>query len=210
MSGIISIRDTALPYPVYVFTGTMFWSIFVDSVNSPLNQTTSAKAMLAKINFPREALLISGIYKTFFNSAIKIFVLLCALLFLGVYPGWGLIWFPIGVFSLILTGTAVGLLITPVGVLYTDIARLINHLLQILMYLTPVIFPMPTGGFAAVIYKFNPMTPLIMTTRNWLTGFQPQYLNYFFLINVFVVMLLIIVWIAYRAAMPILIERMSS
>ncbi len=95
-SGIVTIRDTALPYPVYVFTGTMIWAIFMDAVNAPLQQTTANKQMLAKINFPREALVVSGIYQTLFNGAIRIILLLSVLMLFKIYPGWTLILFPIG------------------------------------------------------------------------------------------------------------------
>jgi len=209
-SGIVRISETALPYPVYVFTGTMIWAIFMDAVNAPLQQTTAAKQMLAKINFPREALVISGIYQTLFNGLIKIILLLGVLVVLGVYPGWTLIWFPLGIASLILAGTGLGLLLTPVGVLYTDIGKSLPLLMQFLMYLTPVVFPMPKGGLAAIVYNLNPLTPLILNTRNWLTGFPSQFFSYFLLVNVFVLVLLLMVWVVYRAAMPILIERMSA
>ena len=69
---------------------------------------------------------------------------------------------------------------------------------------------MPTSGIAATIFKLNPMTPLILNARNWLTGLPTEYMGYFFLINVLVIVLLLTVWIVYRAAMPILIERMSA
>jgi lipopolysaccharide transport system permease protein len=209
-SGIVTVRDTALPYPVYVFTGAMIWAIFMDAVNAPLQQTIAAKHMLAKINFPREALVVSGIYQTLFNGAIKIALLLAALLFLGIYPDWRLAWFPLGIVSLILAGTALGLLLTPVGVLYTDIGKSLPLLLQFLMYFTPVVFPMPADGWAALLFRLNPMTPLVLTTRDWLTGFSPQYLGPFCLVNAGVIALLLIVWVVYRAAMPILIERMSA
>ena len=55
-SGIVTVNDTALPYPVFVFSGTMIWAIFMDAVNAPLQQTISAKQMLAKINFPTRSL----------------------------------------------------------------------------------------------------------------------------------------------------------
>ena len=209
-SGIVTISNTALPYPVFVFTGTMLWTIFMDAVNAPLQQTNAAKPMLAKINFQREALVVSGIYQTLFNGAIKIIVLLSALILLGIHSGWTLIWFPLGILSLVLAGTALGLLLTPVGVLYTDIGKTLPLLMQFLMYLTPVVFPMPTTGWSATLFTLNPMTPLILSTRDWLTGFTPEYLAYFFLVNGIVMVLLLLVWIAYRAAMPILIERMSA
>ena len=142
-AGIIKVAETALPYPVYVFTGTMLWAIFMDAMNAPLQQTNQARSMLAKLNFPREALLVSGIYQTLFNAGIKIGLLLGALLVMGINPGWGLLLFPLGLLSLILVGTAIGLLITPIGMLYTDIGRALPLLMQFLMYLTPVLFPMP-------------------------------------------------------------------
>ncbi len=209
-AGVIKVAETALPYPLYVFTGTLLWAIFMDALNAPLQQVNASKSMLAKLNFPREALILSGIYQTLFNAAIKIALMLVALLFMGINPGWGLLLFPLGILSLMLVGTSVGLLITPVGMLYTDIGRALPILMQFLMYVTPVVFPMPEGGWAATLFKLNPLTPLLLTARDWLTGFTPAYLGPFLLVNLVAVALLLVVWVVYRLAMPILIERMSA
>lgn len=209
-SGIISISDTGVPYPVYVFAGTMLWSIFMEAANAPLQQTITAKSILAKINFPREALIVSGIYQTLFNAGIKIAVLVPAIIVLGVQPGWSLACFPLGVFSLILIGTALGLLVTPVGILYGDIGKAFPLIMQFLMYLTPVVFAIPVSGLSAVILRTNPLTPLIQTTRDWLTGIPPEFIGYFIVVNLVVTILLFVMWVIYRAAMPILIERMSA
>jgi len=209
-TGIVTLQSTIIPYPVYVFSGTMLWAIFMDAVNAPLQQTTAAKPMLAKINFPREALVVSGIYQALFNAAIKVGVLLVALILLGVIPGWGLVAFPVAILSLILAGTALGLLITPIGLLYTDVGKGLPLLLQFLMYLTPVVFPMPNSGWAATLFHFNPLTSIILTARNLLTGFTPEYISTFLLVNLGMLVLLGLVWVVYRVAMPILVERMSA
>lgn len=209
-SGVVKIADTALPYPVYVFIGTMIWAIFMDALNAPLLQTTAAKGMLSKLNFPREALIVSGIYQTLFNASIKIVLLLGVLLYMGINPGWSLLLFPLGVFSLILVGTVLGLFITPVGLLYTDVGKGLPLLMQFLMYLTPVVYPMPQGGWTAVLVSANPLTPLILTTRDWLTGSTPEHIGYFCAVNVAALLLSLVVWVVYRLAMPILIERMSA
>lgn len=209
-SGIVNVGATELPYPVYVFTGTLLWAVFMDALNAPLQQTTAARPMLAKIKFPREALIVSGIYQTLFNAGIKIVLLLAALVLFGIYPGWSLLLFPLAILSLVFTGTAVGLLLTPVGLLYTDVAKSLPLLVQFVMYLTPVVFPMPESGWAAAIFKLNPVTPLILTARDWLTGFPAAWLTEFLWVNAAVILLLALVWIVYRLAMPILIERMSA
>jgi lipopolysaccharide transport system permease protein len=209
-SGIVTLQATALPYPVYVFTGTLLWSVFMDAVNAPLQQTLAAKPMLAKINFPREALVLSGIYQTLFSAAIKVGVLITALLFLGIVPGWGILLFPLAVLSLILTGTALGLLVTPVGMLYSDIGKGLPLLLQFLMYLAPVVFPMPATGWAATLFECNPLTPIILTARDWVTGSSPEYLGSFLVVNLAMLALLGLMWVIYRAALPIFIERMGN
>jgi lipopolysaccharide transport system permease protein len=209
-SGIVKVSETALPYSVYVFTGSMLWAVLMDAVNAPLQQMATAKSMLAKLNFPREALILSGIYQTLFNAAIKIAVLLAVLPFLGVGLGWHLFLFPAGLLSLILVGTAIGLLITPIGVLYTDIGKALPMLMQFLMFLTPVVFPMPEEGLGATIFGLNPLSPVILTARDWLTGIPAEHLVGFVVVNAVALLMLTAVWIVFRLSVPILIERMSS
>lgn len=210
-SGIVAVGETLLPYPVYVFVGTMLWGIFMDAINTPLQVANASRTMLAKVNFPREALILSGIYQNLFNAAIKVALLLAVPFYLGMPPDiFGLLLFLLGVLSLILAGNTVGLILTPVGMLYTDIGRALPLLLQFVMYLTPVLFPMPKTGWAVAVFEYNPLTPLILTTRDWLTGLPPEYFDYFILVNACTFGLLLIFWVVYRLAMPILIERMSA
>lgn len=209
-SKVVQVGATPVPYPVFVFTGTLLWSILIDALNAPLQQVNANKALLAKINFPREALILSGVYQTLFNAAIKLGILLLVLPFLGVHPGWGGLLIPLGLFSLVLTGTAVGLLLTPLGVLYGDIGRAIPLITQFLMYLSPVVFPLATSGWSAQLMRLNPLTPLILNARAWFTGQPPLLLAEWALAVGSSAILLLLVWMLYRLAMPILIERMSA
>lgn len=209
-SKVVQVADTAIPYSVFVFSGTLLWSILIDALNAPMIQVNANKSLLAKINFPREALILSGIYQTLFNGAIKVGILLVILPFMGVQPGWGGLMIPLGLLSLVLTGTAVGLLLTPLGVLYGDIGRGIPLITQFLMYLSPVVFPLATTGWTARLMRLNPLTPLILNARAWFTGQPPQLLGQWTLALAGSVMLLLLVWMLYRLAMPILIERMSA
>jgi lipopolysaccharide transport system permease protein len=57
-SGIVRVGETVLPYPVHVFTSTMLWAIFMEAANAPLQQTTAAKPMLAKITIRKIDIII--------------------------------------------------------------------------------------------------------------------------------------------------------
>jgi lipopolysaccharide transport system permease protein len=209
-TGVVSVGATSLPYVAYVATGTVLWAIFMDALNAPLLQTQNARLMLAKLNFPREALILSGVLQTLFNAGIKLVVLFAVLLSLGVYPGWHLLLVPFGVLSLVLVGSAVGLVLTPIGVLYSDVGRAIPLLAQFLMYLTPVVFPTPQSGWARTVFSLNPLTPLVVASRAWMTGSELVHIGAFITVTVIAGALLLLFWIAYRVAIPIVIERIGA
>jgi lipopolysaccharide transport system permease protein len=64
-NNVMSLGETSVPYPVFVLVGTMLWQIFTESILSPLKSITTNKAMLIKINIPREGLLLSVYTKCF-------------------------------------------------------------------------------------------------------------------------------------------------
>jgi len=206
----VRVGETPIPYAAYVFSGTMLWAILTEALNAPLQSSNAGKSMLTKINFPREALLLSGAYQVLFNAVIKTVLILVALIAIGVYPGWGLLLFPLAILSLVMVGMSIGLIFTPLGMLWGDVGRIIPMMMQFLMYFTPVIFAMPKEGFGLVVFEMNPFTPLILTARDWLTGMTPEFIGYFIVVNISALGLLIFGLIIYRLAMPILIERMSS
>ena len=209
-SGVVAVGETDIPYPVYVFTGTMLWSILTDALKAPILQCNQAKSMLSKLNFSKEALIVAAIYKTLFNGGIKVLLMLIGVLALGVMPGWNILLFPLGLFALVLAGTAIGLFLTPIALLYQDISKAIPLGMQFLMYLTPVVYPMPEEGFAAEVLVYNPFTALLTTARDWLTGVTPDLMVKFAVMNAVMILVLLIGWVIYRAAMPILIERMNA
>jgi lipopolysaccharide transport system permease protein len=90
------------------------------------------------------------------------------------------------------------------------VGKAVPLVMQFLMYLTPVVFAMPKEGLPATLFQLNPLTPLILTARDWLTGLTPEYLSYFVGVNMVALILLFIFWIVFRLAMPILIERIGS
>lgn len=209
-TGVVSVPETSMPYAAFVISGTLLWAIFMDSVNAPLQQAQTAKPMLAKINFPYEGLILSGVGQACFNAAIRLVVMFAALLYLGVVPGTSIVLLPVVVLALILVGTAVGLVLVPIGMLYTDVGRGLPLLLQFLMFLCPVVYPIPERGIAAGLMSWNPLTHLLKEARRLLVGEWFGEPGTFAAISIGTLLVLLLGWLVYRAAMPVLIERMSS
>ncbi|GAA3784173.1 ABC transporter permease [Corallibacter vietnamensis] len=209
-SGTVRLSDTGVPYPVYAFSGTLIWSIIVASINSPMQSTNAAKGILTKINFPKEALLLSGIYKLLFDSAIKILLLVAFVFIFGVGFHYSLLLLPFAVLAAVLFGSTLGLFLTPLGLLYKDISKIISFGMQFLMYVTPVVYAIPKTGIMKTLMTYNPITPIILTTRDLVVGFQPEFLNYFIGVLALCVPLLFLGLVIYRIAIPIIVERLSA
>lgn len=209
-SGTVRLSDTGIPYPVYAFSGTLIWSIIVASINSPMQSTQAAKGILTKINFPKEGLILSGIYKLLFDTFIKIVILVLFVLIYGVGLQWSLLLFPVAILGAIIFGTTVGLFLTPLGLLYKDIGKIITFGMQFLMYVTPVVYAIPKTGIMKTIMTWNPITPIVLTARDLVVGFTPVYLNYFLIVLAVSVPLLFLGLIIYRISIPIIVERLSA
>lgn len=209
-SGLLAVGPTALPYPAFVLSGAMLWAIFAEAVHAPLNSVLAAKDMLVRIDFPREALILSGLLQVAFNSVIKLTIIISALLVLGIRPDWHAFLSIAGIAVLILSGTAIGLALVPLGLLYADIGKMLPFLMQALMYLTPVVYPLPASGIARSLLEVNPISSPLDASRQWLSGGSPDLFPFFWLTFFGSVLLIFACWIVYRLAVPIVVERLSS
>lgn len=210
LSGTIRVTDTGIPYPLYAFSGTLIWSMITESINSPTSATNSARGIMSKINFPKEALILSGIYKLLFNSMVKIILLVVFVFLFGVGFHWSLLLFPFAIIAALLVGTTIGLFLTPVSMLYNDIGKIVGFGLSFLMYITPVVYGIPASGLMKKVMELNPFTSVILTSRNLLTGAPQEHLFYYFAVLVICGLLFFLGLLFYRISIPILIERSSS
>jgi lipopolysaccharide transport system permease protein len=207
LSGTIQVTETGIPYPLFVFSGTLIWSIITEAINSPSQSTMGARGIMNKINFPKEALILAGLYKLLFNSSIKILLLIVFIFLFGIGFHWSLLLLPFGIIGLLLFGTTIGLFITPISMLYNDVAKIISMGLTFVMYITPVVYIIPSNGLMREIMQLNPLTPIILTTRDLLTGSTPDFLTYYLLVLAFCIPLFFIGLVFYRISIPIIVER---
>jgi len=207
-AGILRIRPTDVSYPVYVLTGTLLWQVFAESLLSPLQQLSSARNILTKSRTPHEALLLAGLIEVLFNFAVRLVVLLPVLVWFETPWNLSLLLVPIGVLSLSLLGFTLGLLITPVGLLYRDVSRAVSLVVGFWFFLTPVIYPLPVQWPASLLGTLNPVSPLLLTTREWITlGTLPPARG-FLPVVAFCLFLLGVGWLQYRLAKPHLVARL--
>jgi lipopolysaccharide transport system permease protein len=208
--GIVHITGLTIPYAAFAMMGTLLWQSFVEAMQSPITAVQAAKPMLAKINFPREAILMAGLYMVLFNFLIRLVLLVGVMVIWHVKPDSGLLLFPVAMAGLLACGFAVGMLLLPVGTLYGDVGRGITIVSGFWMLLTPVVYPARTTGLAGRLATWNPAAPLLTTAREALSGVAFTHLPAFCGISLVALLLCFLGLLAFRLVMPILIERMGG
>lgn len=209
-NGVVTIKETPIPYPAFAIIGTLIWQVFVDALNTPLKTIVAAKPMLTRINFPREALLLSSLATVIFNFLIRLVLLVAVMIWFKITPPPTAALFPLGILGLIFLGFTFGLLLTPLGMLFKDIQHMIPMVTMFLMFLTPVVYPKPRGGLAGEIMHWNPVAPLLTASRDWLTKGPVEDLTSVVLVSLLAVVFAFAGWVFYRLAMPHIISRSGN
>lgn len=207
---VINIQATNIPYPAYVIFSMALWQTFVEALNGPIQAVTLAKPMLARVNFPREAIILAKLGEVFFNFAIKLILIVVVFIWFRVPVSWTVILAPVALIHLVMLGTLIGILLSPLGALYQDVSKGLTMATGFWLFLTPVVFPVPKEGMFGLLVRLNPVTPLLVTTRELATtGIVSDSLS-FWIVSIITIIGLLLTWIAFRLAMPYVIERLSS
>jgi lipopolysaccharide transport system permease protein len=210
-SGVVNVNTPGgIPYPVFVILGTTIWNIFAETIQSPITSVNSGRAIISKINFPKEALLMKGLYTALFNLAIKMMPVIAILLVYQVTPSWNLLLFPLYIVALMIFAFAIGLIMTPLGLIYTDISKVLITGIPFLMYLTPVVYAVPKVGVFKFLFNLNPLTYVINDTRNTLVGVETNSLLFTISLTVISFIVLLIGLVIFRKSMPIVIEKIAG
>jgi lipopolysaccharide transport system permease protein len=209
-SGVIAVKDTSVPYPLFVLVGTVLWQAFADSVQGPVRLVTESRDLLAKVNFPREALILTA------ASEVVVYTMIRLLLVLGVMAWYGVplppsaLFAPVAILGLLGFGIVIGLVLAPVALLLHDVNRGLAMVITLWFFLTPVVYPTPTVWPASMLATLNPVSVLLSAARFLFIGGADVSWSSWGLTSLATVALLLVGWLAYRLALPHVLARISA
>lgn len=135
------IPSDGVPYPVFVFSGMLAWNFFSTAISSSGNSLVGASSLISKVYFPRLIVPLSTIGVSVVDFLISVVILLILMLIYSVSLSWQVLLVPLLFVGLMLTVLGVGAWLASVTVVYRDFRFVIPFMVQIWMYLTPVIYP---------------------------------------------------------------------
>ena len=200
---LVAIAPTELPYPVFALAGIILWQTFADALQMPLQHLGAARHMIARSRVPQEATIVAGLLELGLGFAVRLAILVAALIFFAVPLAPAALLLPAGAACLVLLGLALGLFLAPIGLLYDDVGRGLTLVLGFWLFLSPVLYPLPADG----IFALNPVAPLLDSTRAFLVGGGME--DRFLLVTGLSLVGLVIAWLCNRLARPHVVARLG-
>lgn len=168
---VMRIPFQGVPYSIFLYVGLLPWTLFANSLNSATNSLVSNASLIKKIALPRELFPMATILAKIVDFFLASTVFILFMLFYRIKVNLMVFWFiPIFLIQFILT-CGLSLILAAFNLFYRDIQYLLGLVLVLLMYLTPVVYPVEMlPEKYRFIFKLNPMAVLVNAYRKTILG----------------------------------------
>ncbi|MDP3996400.1 MAG: ABC transporter permease [bacterium] len=172
--GLLNVPSDGIPYPIFVYTGLLFWQFFSSALSDTSTILISNASIVTKVYFPRLILPIASVLTKFVDFAIASIILFGLMFYYGYMPTLsGLLIIPILLLITFLASVGGGLFLASINVKYRDVRYILPYFIQMLLFVTPVIYPPSIAGQYSWVLALNPMTGVIKGARGALLGTEP-------------------------------------
>jgi len=168
---LLNVPSGGVPYPVFALAGLVPWTYFAGSLTRSSTSLVGSSHLITKVYFPRLIIPLSGVLSGLVDFGVTFLVLMVLMVAYRVTPTWGVVLLPAFLLLAMATALGFGLWLAALNVRYRDVNYLVPFLVQIWMYLTPVVYgvtliPEPYRWLLAL----NPMTAVVEGFRRALLG----------------------------------------
>jgi ABC-2 type transport system permease protein len=129
-------------YPVYALAGILFWNFFQQSIVASMNSLRGNAAILQKLPVPKAVFPVATVISGVVNLCFALVPLLAILIATGEPLRPALLFLPVSIVLAAIFTLGAGLLLSPLAVFFHDVVELVGVVLMLLMYLTPIFYPM--------------------------------------------------------------------
>jgi lipopolysaccharide transport system permease protein len=195
----LNISTDNLPAPIFYFVGLMFWNLFSSGLNSSANSMVTNAEIIKKIYFPRLIVPFSGILVALFDFLMTLIPFIGLMIYYSLNTDFTITYdilylLPLSLILTLTTTVGLGCTIAAWNVKYRDFRYIVPFMIQFLLFVTPVIYPVTMFDnipFLKYILAINPMTGVMIMARN---GFSTENLPLDLIgISIFAAVILLIV-----------------
>lgn len=174
----LNVPSDGVPYPIFVFSGLLLWNIFSSGLSNAGNSMVTNANIIKKIYFPKLIIPISAILVSIFDFLIAFILFLALLLYYYLTQNIEIsflkliIYVPVSLVITVFATFGPGCLLAALNVKYRDFRYVIPFLIQMLLFLTPVIYPVSIidHPVSEILLALNPLSGAIELFRYSLTN----------------------------------------
>jgi len=169
----LQVPSENLPYPIFVFSGLLLWNMFAAGLTNSANSMVNNAQIIKKIYFPRLVIPVSSILVALFDFLMAFIIFIPLLIYYKQQVSLTAIWsWPLSVLLCLIATIGPGTLLAALNVKYRDFRYVIPFLVQVLFFLTPVIYPISVLKYPILQYiiVLSPLYAAIELFRYPLTG----------------------------------------
>lgn len=160
-----------IPYPIFVYTGLLFWQLFSGALAETSNALVGNQSIITKVYFPRLILPMSSVITKFVDFLVASLILIGMMVFYGYTPSpISILVVPLLLAITFVASIGLGLFLSAVNVKYRDVRYALPFFIQLLLFVTPVIYPVSIAGSLSWLLAINPMTGVIQAARTAILG----------------------------------------
>jgi lipopolysaccharide transport system permease protein len=200
---LAKLSTDGIPGPLFYVSGITFWSYFSETLSKTSTVLRDNAGIFGKVYFPRLIMPLSIVFSGLFKLGIQLLLLISIMIYYAIGENtisfsWNIVFFPFLVIALAILSLGLGMLVSALATKYRDLAMLLGFGLQLLMFSSPIVYPLSsvTGTFKILI-SANPLTGLVEAFRYCLFGHgtvEPLVLIYSIVFTVFSFLLGIVVY----------------
>jgi len=187
VKSFVGIDSGDIPYPILTFAALMPWTFFQESASEGVNSVVGNTALIKKIYFPREIFPITSVITKLVELGISFLILAGLMVWYGMLPSIYILWVPLIIIYTVLAALTVAFAGAAINVYYRDVGQALPVLLSLLMYASPVIYPLQlvkdkllvqhaAGEWSSpfyTLYTLNPLAGIIDAFQNVVLRNQP-------------------------------------
>ena len=166
------------PYPIFLYVGLLFWQYFSGTLTNAGNSMVANAAIVQKVYFPRLIIPASAAVTGLVDLAVASVVLIGLMAYYGYMPQLtGVMILPLLLATAVLASLGMGLFVASLNIKYRDVRYALPFVISIMMYVTPVIYPVSMLDNYPVIKTLmlwlNPISGVIANARAGILGSAP-------------------------------------
>lgn len=171
---VAGIKTDGIPYPIFVYSGLLFWNYFSNALSAASGSMVANQAIVQKIYFPRIILPISSTIVFLLDFIFASLIFAGLMFYYGFSPTFtGLLLVVPALLITTFTFLGIGLFFASVNVKYRDVRYVLPFFIQLLLFVTPVIYPPSVLGQYQWLWYLNPMSGVIDVMRDGLLAIGP-------------------------------------